>query len=103
MLKDLKPSNTVRAWLIVKGTWPNRLDLACESNEQKALKRFSVMMKGNPGIRLEPAHLVEINGQWHRVNVNPVLCEVNIDSGILAATKTKLFDKVMGLINDVRH
>lgn len=76
MQKDITIKNTVTAWLIVKGNWPHRLDLHCETNRDKAVTKFSALQKANPEIRMERAHLVLIKNQWHRVNVNPVLCDV---------------------------
>lgn len=76
MQHDLAVKNTVTAWLIVKGNWPTRVDMHCETNRDKAVAEFESLRKSNPGIRMERAHLVMIKDQWHRVNVNPVLCDV---------------------------
>lgn len=74
--KDTPVKNTVTAWLIVKGVWPARNDLHCELDRSKALDKLEVMLKTDTKLRLDKVHLILIKGLWHRVSVNPVLCEV---------------------------
>lgn len=77
MQRDLEIKNTITAWLLVKGHWPTRLDVMCLASRDLAIKAFKKLRVTNPDLRIERAHLVLIKGQWHRVTVNPVLCEVS--------------------------
>ena len=92
MQKDVAVKNTLTAWLIVKGTWPTRLDLHCETDRDKAVVKLVALGKTNPEIRIERAQLIMIKGQWHRINVNPVLCDVPATS--IRAKAKELIGKI---------
>ena len=75
--KKISPAGTKQAWIASYGQYPHLLELYCCSSREEVVAYVEKRSYANRrGIRVTSVHLICLGGNWHKVNVNPVKCDV---------------------------